>query len=139
MSSTPINKGRNIPPGPSRVSSCYHWGSSMQQTGISSTASCSQMEAAGCLPPSLWLLTGTRVMKMETDYSQPDTQITNRDPGEKPVLLELEGDSADLPSAHPHCAPQTWSQVELCSSTSAWQRWQRHRCRYPNPPCTGGP
>lgn len=89
----------------------------MQQTGISSTALCSQMEAAGCLPLSLWLLRGTHVMKMETDYGQPDTQITNRDPGEKLVLLVLEGDSADLPSAHPHCAPQTWSQVELCSST----------------------
>lgn len=55
------------------------------------------MEAAGWLPPSLQLLTGMRLMEVETDYGQPDIQITNRGPGETVAALALEGNSADSP------------------------------------------
>lgn len=85
------------------------------------------MEAAGRLPLSLRLLTGMHVMRMETDYGQPNIQMTNGDPGEKLVLLVLEGNSAAFPSLQS-------SNVEpgkialICRS--AWQPQQAQQCQH---------
>lgn len=66
-------------------------------------------------------------MRMETDYGQPNIQMTNGDPGEKLVLLVLEGNSAAFPSLRS-------SNVEpgkialICRS--AWQPQQAQQCQH---------
>lgn len=85
------------------------------------------MEAAGRLPLSLRLLTGMHVMRMETDYGQPNIQMTNGDPGEKLVLLVLEGNSAAFLSLR-SLNTEPGKIALICRS--AWQPQQAQQCQH---------